>query len=67
VNLLALAVATPAINVFGISGDDDPAHLFKIALPRGDPSGSMVSAALAAGVYALHFDLARTAAAELRQ
>jgi len=136
--LAALAVATLAMHVFGISGGDDPAHLYKIALlrdgqsviwdnywyggsygtltygivyywlaqfvpgvlltvvtggllpllfhlylrdgsweddalPHGrallhkDPYGLMVFTAPAAGVYALRFDLARTAEAELRQ
>ena len=59
------AVATLVMPVFGISGGDDPAHLRQITLPREDPSGSMVSAAPAAGVCALHVDLARTAEAEL--
>ena len=61
------AVATPAMHVFGISGDDDPAHLSKIALLREDPCGFMIGTAPAAGVCALHCDLARSAAAELRQ
>ena len=65
-NLPALAVAPLVRRFVGIAGDD-PAHLRQIALPRKDPSGSMVSAAPAAGVCALRFDLARTAAAELRQ
>jgi len=37
------------------------------ALLRKDPYGFMVFTAPAAGVYALHFDLVRTAEAELRQ
>jgi hypothetical protein len=136
--LAALAVATLAMHVFGISSGDDPAHLYKIALlrdgqsviwdnywyggsdgtltygiacywlaqfvpgvlltvvtsgllpllfypylrdgswedealPHGrallhkDAYGFMVFTAPAAGVYALRFDLARTAEAELRQ
>ena len=63
----ALVVATLAMRVVGISGDDDPANLIVTAPLREDPYGSMVSAAPAAGVCARHFDLARTAAAEPRQ
>jgi len=36
--LAALAVATLAMHVFGISGGDDPAHLYKIALLRDGQS-----------------------------
>jgi hypothetical protein len=60
-------VATPAMPVFGISGGDDPAHLSQIALLREHPCGFMIGTAPAAGVCALRFDLARTAAAELGQ
>ena len=63
-NFPALAVAPLVRRFVGIAGDD-PAHLRQITLPREDPSGSMVSAAPAAGVCALHVDLARTAEAEL--
>jgi hypothetical protein len=61
------AVATLVMPVFGISGGDDPAHLSKIALLREDPYGFMIGTAPAAGVCALHCDLARMAAAELGQ
>jgi len=62
-----LPVVTPAVHVFGISGGDDPAHLSQIALLREHPCGFMVFTAPAAGLYALCFDLARTAEAELGQ
>jgi len=67
VNFPTLAVAPLAMHVFGISGGDDPAHLSQIVLLREHSDSFMMVIAPAAGVCALHFDVARTAAAELRQ